>query len=314
MNEKIFYRYIALKNESEIIISLLGETDKNLKNLILKIEGEHKKKKMNILTNNEFHFSFPYEFNDPFDSRIFIQYKGTRKEWKEFAKSIPNAEDGEILLEELANIKYKQSEIDKIFRYVSSNQYYNYTVCCFSELRNNILMWSHYANKHKGICLGFKGIEQAGEYYFDMEEGIDTSETTRAKLNTVKYQKGKPNIINPVKNINHTDESFYLTKSKSWQYENEYRILIKFNDFRNPQNHSEKRTFKFKKEILSEVIFGINTDGSDMRKIYDLVNKYYIKCGIDVKVYKAFKKKNSYEIDFEIYDVKNPIKYLYNTE
>ena len=31
----------------------------------------------------------------------------------------------------------------------------DYRVQCFSRCWNNILMWSHYAEKHKGICLGF---------------------------------------------------------------------------------------------------------------------------------------------------------------
>jgi hypothetical protein len=31
----------------------------------------------------------------------------------------------------------------------------DYRVHCFSRSWNNILMWSHYGQKHKGICLGF---------------------------------------------------------------------------------------------------------------------------------------------------------------
>lgn len=30
-----------------------------------------------------------------------------------------------------------------------------YGMLCFSRTSNNILMWSHYADNHKGICLGF---------------------------------------------------------------------------------------------------------------------------------------------------------------
>jgi len=28
-------------------------------------------------------------------------------------------------------------------------------VTCFSEVENNLLLWSHYADKHKGACIGF---------------------------------------------------------------------------------------------------------------------------------------------------------------
>src|SRR6516165_6791682 len=30
-----------------------------------------------------------------------------------------------------------------------------HSALCFSKSWNNILMWSHYADKHRGICLGF---------------------------------------------------------------------------------------------------------------------------------------------------------------
>lgn len=28
-------------------------------------------------------------------------------------------------------------------------------ISCSSELNNEVLMWSHYREKHKGICIGF---------------------------------------------------------------------------------------------------------------------------------------------------------------
>ena len=29
-------------------------------------------------------------------------------------------------------------------------------ISCFSEEPDNMLLWSHYGNKHTGICIGFK--------------------------------------------------------------------------------------------------------------------------------------------------------------
>src|ERR1035441_3016297 len=31
----------------------------------------------------------------------------------------------------------------------------DYGLLCFSEEWNNILLWSHYADQHRGVCLGF---------------------------------------------------------------------------------------------------------------------------------------------------------------
>jgi len=35
-----------------------------------------------------------------------------------------------------------------------------YGVLCFSRSWNNVLMWSHYADRHKGICLGFDVLDE----------------------------------------------------------------------------------------------------------------------------------------------------------
>src|SRR5580700_1933129 len=36
---------------------------------------------------------------------------------------------------------------------------------CFSRSWSNILMWSHYGDRHKGICLGFDLPDDAGKYW-----------------------------------------------------------------------------------------------------------------------------------------------------
>jgi len=311
MNNKIFYKYVFIKSKNEIIKSYLGE-DINSREKIKEREHKQIEERLSILTKNEFHFSIPDEFNDPFDSRFFSQFKGSKAEWEKYANNNFDIENKNFLLDSLKGVNYKQSEIDRIFLHTTYTEY-PFIVCCFSASKENILMWSHYANQHKGICLGFKSILINDEYFFEMEDNVNKGlNPKKAKLCEVKYQKGKPNIYNPVKNKFHSQDSFYLTKSKLWNYEHEYRILINHKYFDDNQNRIRKRNFKFKKEILSEVIFGVDTDNYEMDKIYKIIEENYMKFGIDVKVYKAFMKKNRYEIDFELFDEKNPIKYLWN--
>jgi len=74
-----------------------------------------------LLVNQEFWFSKPKDFNDPFDTSQsnFQEYK----EW--LVKSM------------------KEDYEEKI------------GVCCFSLDPKSILMWSHYSDNHKGVCLKF---------------------------------------------------------------------------------------------------------------------------------------------------------------
>ena len=44
---------------------------------------------------------------------------------------------------------------EKSFEERNKINLYERGVCCFSEKKDDILMWSHYADGHKGFCLEF---------------------------------------------------------------------------------------------------------------------------------------------------------------
>lgn len=81
-------------------------------------------------------------------------------------------------------------------------------VFCVSTKRDDILMWSHYADSHKGVCLEFDG-----------------RSPLMAHAQKVNYAR-KRVPINPY--YDNTDRMFemgMLTKSKHWAYETEWRLL-----------------------------------------------------------------------------------------
>jgi hypothetical protein len=51
----------------------------------------------------------------------------------------------------LALDEHSRQVLDKTYAQVAEK----FSVQCFSRSWNNILMWSHYGDRHKGICLGF---------------------------------------------------------------------------------------------------------------------------------------------------------------
>lgn len=81
---------------------------------------------------------------------------------------------------------------------------------CFSETYSNPLMWGHYADNHKGICLAFE------LNYQSLSKDI--------KLNKINYQKRRPNYteIKDSKSLVQTMSS----KSMDWSYEKEHRLLL----------------------------------------------------------------------------------------
>ena len=110
-------------------------------------------------------FSRADSLNDPFEFSNKIKPSITPSEWKAYCQGEVN--DGKIdksLLEKaiLYGLDSSTGNVgEHILRQNSENadtlykRALKHGVCCFSEHPNNILMWSHYAKNHQGICLGF---------------------------------------------------------------------------------------------------------------------------------------------------------------
>ena len=115
---------------------------------------------IDALKNNYFYFTKPSEINDPFDIRINVFIEGTKLEKKNFIEkyslniNTTDIDQYELYLNnpELLNNKLNESNLRKANDTIS--------ILSLSSDPKNILMWSHYADKHRGICLIIKT-----EYY-----------------------------------------------------------------------------------------------------------------------------------------------------
>lgn len=89
-------------------------------------------------------------------------------------------------------------------------------IACFSATVTDIMMWSHYADGHRGFCLEF-----------------DTSVPPFNKALEVHYVDAPP-VLNPVDVLvdgpsddpdNDLLRAFVLTKARCWSYEQEWRLM-----------------------------------------------------------------------------------------
>lgn len=154
--------------------------------------------------------------------------------------------------------KYLRNKLEQIDFKIEKLKNTNIRVACFSELDkyeefyNQILMWSHYADNHKGFCVEYdleplkKKIEfTTGENEFYTEKGKYLDERNiaiiKAGLFPVEYTSNRVNIPvskldqihfdeeGQIKYNNSLDELIYKTfivKSSNWSYEKEWRIII----------------------------------------------------------------------------------------
>lgn len=107
-----------------------------------------------LLKHQQLYFANPSEFNDPFDCRLRLNWKCDPEEINKWLRKYVGNR-----AEELINY-FKQNEYDpKViseFQEPLLEQMGKTFILSLSEINDNILMWSHYANYHKGVCLGFK--------------------------------------------------------------------------------------------------------------------------------------------------------------
>jgi hypothetical protein len=186
-----------------------------------------------ILVEHQLFFATRRFFNDPFDCVIpsLSQIPGTflKRFVEECVDSkFQNACEVEKLemmsklmsvnaLEEIR--QGLQSEVDKA------------GIVCFSKVRDDILMWAHYADKHKGLCFEFDGSINCR--FFGEAQPVEYEDYTPIPLHEDKTRQMTRRAI--------------LTKSKHWIYEKEYRIV-------RPKMAGKKLDYPI--ELLTGIIFG----------------------------------------------------------
>lgn len=165
---------------------------------------------------------------------------------------------------------------------------YNYLldsikVGCLTTKKDNTLMWSHYADKHRGICIEY----DIGKIY----------EKDNLIINKVNYNMPiitnksiADNEILEIDNINRLIELFSL-KSNEWKYEKEYRILY--------YDKERKKDGILIDCPIKSICFGTETSEDDKNLIYEIVKN---KKGNQIEFKEAkFKQDKLFEINIEDY-------------
>ena len=200
-----------------------------------------------IIENSTLKFSKPSDFNDPFDCNLTIDTENTTKEIDDYIdllrrKKNLNSAQIKILKQKYHNPKTLFELTNKSIKQSKEN----IGATCFSKLFDNILMWSHYSDKHKGVCLKF-------DLLADVEFFIDSL--------VVEYHHECPKY-NYIKNREGLGQFLFRTKSIDWTYENEIRVVKRGHGF-----------YKFNKDSLVEIIFGAKTPNSERNEIIKLINE-----------------------------------------
>jgi hypothetical protein len=200
------------------------------------------------LVNPSLYFAKPSALNDPFDCRLdlhraFIKVAssagGDRAQW--LARFLDNA----------SFFENWKSQIESL------------GVCSFSSTMDNALLWSHYADEHRGVCLEYQltgsflrrpkvQLTAGGEVTYLSEPLTDFLEKAPIELDIDTFVKGLVLVC-------------LRAKSPAWLYEKEARLIRR-----------EPGVVNIDGDCIREVCFGLQTSQADIDLVIRLARDY---CG-----------------------------------
>jgi len=131
-------------------------------------------------------------------------------------------------------------------------------ICSFTAAPKNLLMWAHYADFHKGICLQFDFPESQSIVYPPPEQQRYPLEVYPVKV-TYSSRRPKFSIFNmSLADIN----DLFLIKSEDWKYEDEYRAITPY-----------AGCFYYPSHFLTGIIAGKRMDYADLEDLQTIVHK-----------------------------------------
>ncbi|MDO4554417.1 MAG: DUF2971 domain-containing protein [Lachnospiraceae bacterium] len=193
--------------------------------------------KLNFLEQKKIYLSDFNSFNDPFEGQflIFDKSKLEEKGW-----------DRDL-------VEYFYSQIVQ-----------KYKITCLSDTNEqNMPMWAYYANSHQGFCVEYRLTESQKKYVFPVAyekkrlyansiitNVINSFEEFRRSGNLEPNTTGETDLYNQLIFLS------MAAKHKSWEHENEYRIINPFsNEF---------------PAIPSKIFIGVNCEKENRERLIQI--------------------------------------------
>ncbi len=228
--------------------------------------------------------SNPEELNDPFESNPYLVDDINENTIRNACKYLSKTGAADISDEWLE--KGVDAVKRKLERFVKSTRR-NARVISFCKRVDSQLLWAHYANSHKGVCLHFssgafsaKGIRRGSVEYRTQRPSLLLSMVAKLALPT-------KNTLNTSDRISLRKElygSMFFSKPLDWQYEEEFRII---------RSTAGKTPISFNKDGMLEIIFGERTSTKDRKRIRKMVDD----TGHDVMFRQARISPSNFSVD-----------------
>ena len=224
-------------------------------------------------------FGSPSKFNDPYDCAISPNIRRPTDadvaRWLEEYHASREFTDEEIE----ARQRSTMDEVRQAMWTAASASYEtglsdfikNRGIACFSEINDDLLMWSHYGGRYRGICLEFDATMEP----FSRARPVQYVETfPELNMGQVLFGGASSAI-----------ENLYWTKSVSWRYEREWRAL----------HLVEGTKYIYPAEALTGVYFGPDIDFPSIEIVGLILQGQHE----NVRLYRGKRSTKEFRVTFE---------------
>ncbi len=156
-----------------------------------------------------------------------------------------------------------------------------------SEVYDHELMWSHYADEHRGFVIGFDSTHD----FFNQEKSKDDE---LRHLRKMEYRNSPP-VITLMKT--NATEVFFI-KSIKWEYENEWRMLLPLADSKKCIDKTPYpiHLFEFSTQAINCIILGSRSFETLQKEIQTLLKHDNFS---HIKLFRAYLDNSSFGINIK---------------
>ena len=208
-----------------------------------------------IVLNSHFFWPSPVSFNDPFDFAPLVDVpQGIRlrlallkvRARQRLLAGRRNADEAFKAVSRMT-----RAQLLERMRWALNDTAEHAGVICYSEVPDNVLMWGHYADSHRGICLRFDPhiaqIEPSNLVY------------------RVQYDEARPMLARFLEREDSGALAQALTtKAAFWKYEREWRAI---------ENKGANLRLPFDQSFLTGIILGCRASAATEELVRDWVRQ-----------------------------------------
>ena len=274
----LLYRYLCL-NQTDRMKYLEG-----IPETLYKYRSWDSKYHQSLLTENEIFLASPANLNDPFDASLPFRYdqaemtpENVFRKLVEIGKiNWPEKTDAE--LHEIA-YKRQNSGVFESGDYwkeqhaeSKASMHKTFGILSTTTKNDNLLMWAHYADCHRGFCVGLDS-----KILFESIGGT---------IGRVNYADSFPMMPLFGQNSHHMVKMLN-TKSPEWEYEDEYRVT---------KGNASNVAFTLPPEAITEVVLGCNMPADQRKEIIGVLDEKLPH----VKIFDATTSLEHFRLDINI--------------